>query len=472
MKLPTIIFASVLLVEGYMPEHSMETQASYETFVCPPTSSIRPCQCTTVPDIPTIHCAKIRSLKTIQVALRAWFHDDPIPYLKIVEARFEGLPSRAFVSLNITRLQIKDSNLRWIAPDAFSGMKSLLMLTLHNVTLLSFPPESLSRLSSLISLRLPENELYELAYRDLRGAGKLKYLSLAANKLTHVERGSFPIILVTLSLANNYLSTLNKSIRRLVNLEWLFLNDNRLRTLEGELDGLHNLRKLNLARNSLCRLGSSFHHLDNVQEIYLQYNSIHELGTSLQNLSQVRNLNLSMNRLANLSYSDFVGLNSLESLDLSGNLITAINGAFHSLSNLRRLDLTQNRLLSFCFMEIKPLTKLSILDISENRLHYLISDSSVATLPVERVFMARNNLTTLSNFLSHFTTLEAVDISFNQFRILKTTDFTMSSRIDYISVTGNPLECDAEQMLVYHTLENMNIEVDGVPKCRNDPPRL
>ncbi|GFQ63860.1 uncharacterized protein TNCT_15501 [Trichonephila clavata] len=436
MKLPTFIFASVLLVEGYMPEHSMETQASFENFVCPPISSIKPCECSTVPDIPTIHCARIRRLKTVQRALRTWFHNDPIPYLKIVEARFEGLPSRAFVSLNVTRLQIKDSNLRWIAVDAFSGMKSLLMLTLHNVTLFSFPPESLSRLSSLISLRLPENELYQLAYRDLRGAGKLKYLSLAANRLTHVERGSFPIILVTLSLANNYLSTLNKSVRRLVNLEWLFLNDNRLRTLEGELDGLHNLRKLNLARNSICQLGRSFNRLYNVQEIYLQYNNIHELGTSFQNLSQLRNLNLSMNRLVNLTYSDFEGLDSLESLDLSGNMITSINGAFHSLSNLRSLDLTQNRLFSFCFMQINSLRKLSILDISENGLHHLMSDSFVTTLPVERIFIAKNNLTTLNNFLSHFTSLEAVDISFNQFRILKTTDFTMSSRIDYISVTG------------------------------------
>ncbi|GIX87810.1 uncharacterized protein CDAR_82821 [Caerostris darwini] len=467
------IFASILLVESYMPEHSMETQTSFDNFTCPPVSTLKPCLCTTVPDIPTIQCGKIRSLKTVQRVLRMWFRNDPIPYLKIFEARFEGLPSRAFVTLNVTRLQIKDSNMRWIAADAFSGMDSLLMLTLHNVTLFTFPPESLNQLSSLISLRLPENELFKLAHRDLRGAGKLKYLSLAGNKLTHVERGSFPIILVTLSLANNWLRDLSNSIRHLVNLEWLFLNDNRLLRLEGELDGLHNLRKLNLAKNSLRRLGRSFRDLTNVQELYLQYNSIHELGTSLHNLRQVRNLNLSMNRLVILKYSNFEGLNSLENLDLSGNRITQINGAFHSLSNLRSLDLAHNRLRNLSLIEICSLTKLSILDVSDNRLHHLrIGAVEVDSLPIERIFLARNNLTNLGRFLKPFTLLEVVDISFNKIRILKANYFTMSSRIDYISVTGNPLTCDEEQMDVYHTLENLNIEVDGEPKCNIEPRRL
>ncbi|CAL1299286.1 unnamed protein product [Larinioides sclopetarius] len=472
MKLLMFIFACVFVVEGYLPEHSMEKQNSFENFVCPPVSALRPCQCTTVPDIPTIHCENIRSLKTIKRALRSWFRNDPIPYLRIVEARLEGLPSRAFVTLNVTRLHIKDSNLRWIATDAFSGLESLLMLTLHNVTLLTFPPESLSQLSSLISLRLPENELLQLAHRDLRGAGKLKYLSLAGNKLTHVERGSFPIILVTLSLSNNWLRTLNKSIRNLVNLEWLFLNNNRLLNLEGELDGLRNLRKLNLAKNSLRHIGRSFRDLINLQELYLQFNSIHQLGTSLHNLSQVRNLNLSMNRLVILNYSDFEGLESLETLDLSGNRINALNGAFHSLINLRRLDLTHNRLRNLFFTEISHLTNLSILDVSDNRLHRLKSGIPTATLPIERIFLARNNLTTLGRFIRHFTVLEVVDISFNQIRILKAIDFSVSSRIDYISVTGNPLICDAEQMFVHHTLENRNIEIDGLPKCNIQPPRL
>lgn len=217
------------------------------------------------------------------------------------------------------------------------------------------------------------------------------------------------------------------------------MNDNRLLRLEGELDGLHSLKQLNLAKNSVRNLGRSFRDLKNVQELYLQYNAIHELGTSLHNLSQVRNLNLSMNRLVILSYADFDGLTLLEGLDLSGNRITAVNGAFHPLSNLRRLDLSRNRLRYFSFDEISLLTKLTILDLSDNRLHRFSPEPVVSTLPVERIFLARNKLSSLGRFLRHFTRLEAVDLSFNHLRILKNEDFTMSSRIDYVSVTGKSL---------------------------------
>ncbi|KAG8184571.1 hypothetical protein JTE90_007687 [Oedothorax gibbosus] len=466
MKLQILFFASFVLVEGHMPEHYLETRVTaYDNFVCPPDLVLRPCQCTTVPDIPTVHCGGIRSLKTVHINLRAWFQDDPIPYLKFVDAQFEGLPSRAFVSVNVTRLQIRDSNLKWIAPDAFAGMRSLLLLTLHNVALFNLPYESLSQLPSLVSLRLPGNKLHRVSHSDLGEAFKLKYLSLAGNKLTHVDRGSFPIILVTLSLSNNCIRSLNKSIRYLVNLEWLFLNDNRLLRLEGELDGLHSLKQLNLAKNSIGSLGRSFRDLKQVQELYLQYNAIHELGTSLHNLSQLRNLNLSMNRLGILSYTDFDGLTSLEGLDLSGNRLTEINGAFNSLTNLRRLDLSKNRLRHFSFDEISPLTKLTILDLCDNRLHRFSPLPAMSTLPVERVFLARNKLSSLGQFLRHFTVLEAVDISFNHLRILKAEDFTMSPRIDYVSVAGNPLLCDEEQMLVYHELDTANIEVDGRPTC-------
>ncbi|XP_015928705.2 leucine-rich repeats and immunoglobulin-like domains protein 1 [Parasteatoda tepidariorum] len=462
------ILASIILVKGQMVQLSVEAQASYVNFTCPSKRAIRPCQCTVVPDIPTVQCGGVRSLKTIRAALKGWLRNDPIPYLQIVDARFVGLPSRAFVSVNVSRLEIRDSNLRWVASDAFNGLHSLMILILHNVKLMTFPSESLSHLSSLVSLQLPRNRLSSISYHHLRSANKLKLLSLAENRLTFVERDSFPTTLVSLTLSKNYLRSLNKSVRNLPRLESLSIDDNRLIDVEGELDGLYSLKYLNLARNMIRNLGVSLRQLRNLEFLDLQYNSLHEIGTSLKHLSNLKSLNLSKNRLVHLNAIDFNKLSKLKHLDLAGNSIVFISEAFHPLLSLETLDLSQNLMRNFTFDDVRLLSKLKVLDLNDNRLEYLISGYSSNILQTERLFFARNKIISLGEFLRHFVCLESIDLSFNQLRILKTLDYTVSNNMEYISVSGNPLICDEEQMSVYHELRNRNIEVDGQPQCNID----
>lgn len=440
MKLQMLILASLALVDCQLdPEFSVGRLTTDLEFVCPLNRDITPCQCTVVHEIPTVQCNRIRSLKAMRTALFAKFQVKPIPYLKILNARFVGLPSRAFANISMTRLQIEDSRLRYLVADAFAGLDRLLVLILKNVKLVVFPSVSFSELTSLIALSLPENRFFKLEYDDLSTTSRLKYLSLANNKIYNLTRGAFPISLVTLALSNNHLISLNRAIKDLVNLEWLFLNDNFLIDVNGELDQLYSLNHLKLGRNKLSILNRAFRHLSNLHILELQYNEIRELGDSLKNLTQLRTLNLSMNLLIHLNYTDFEGLISLKYLYLSDNRLTAFNGALLHLRSLVSLDLSRNNFGNFSFSEISTLSNLKVLDLNENQITDTVSDSPSIRLRAIRLLLSKNRVSSLSDIMIHFPYLEDIDVSFNKLYILKESDFRISNSIEYINVQGKEI---------------------------------
>lgn len=434
-----LIFASLALVDCQLgPEHSVGKLTTDSNFVCPPNREIKPCQCTVIYEIPTVQCNRIWRLKVVKNALTAKFQVRPIPYLKILNARFVGLPSRAFININMTRLHIVDAHLKYVAADAFAGLEKLLVLILQNARLLTIPSESLSTLSSLVTLSMPGNRFFSLEYYDLSTTRRLKYLSLAYNKLLSLDHGALPISLVTLALSNNYLTQLKRSIKDLSNLEWLFLNDNSLIEIEGEFDKLYSLRHLKLGRNRITKLGVAFRNLYSLQILELQYNSICELGDSMKHLSQLKTLNLSMNLLIQLHYSEFEGLTSLEYLYLSGNKLKTSNGALAQLPSLISLDLSRNYFRTFDFHELSSLSELKVVDMNENLIANPLSGTPSTKIYAIRLLLSKNRLHNLSDFMVYFPYLEDVDVSANYLTFLRVNDFTFSTSIEYINVQGKP----------------------------------
>ncbi|XP_035211289.1 leucine-rich repeat and death domain-containing protein 1-like [Stegodyphus dumicola] len=472
MRLQMLILAFFVLVEGYLQKRSLCKMPRNDDFACPPATAIKPCKCTRVPIIPTIQCDGASNLKTIHSALKEWFQCFPIPYLKLRNAHFTRLPSRAFSSIKVNRLELKDSNFRYISSAAFQGMDSLTVLRLHNVNLLTFPSESLNHLPSLMTLSIKTNNLRRILYSDLSGVQQLKHLCLSDNNLRHIGRGSFPVSLVTLFLSKNSLITLNQSVRNLFSLEWLFLDHNFLLSIKGELKELFKLKHLNLANNRISDLGSSLHNLHNLEVLDLQHNDIHELGTSLWNLRQLKELNLRCNHVLQLNDDSFTHLTSLTNLDLSNNKLLFLNEGLRPLFSLKAVDLSRNKILDFSFHEISSLSNLTVINLNDNGLKYLNSSSSLLTLPSTTLFLAKNRLSRFNGFLKHFPRLEELDISSNRFHVLTISQITIAPRIYYINVKGNPLICDAEQMDMYLELQNLDIEVDGRPICNTEPYRM
>ncbi|XP_014815867.1 PREDICTED: toll-like receptor 7 [Calidris pugnax] len=99
---------------------------------------------------------------------------------------FQGMPP-GLKTLNLTNNQMKSFN--W---GKLQYLKKLVTLDLSN-NLLSTVPRELSNCSSTLQeLMLRNNRIQRLTKHFLRGAFKLKYLDLSANKIEIIKKSSFP----------------------------------------------------------------------------------------------------------------------------------------------------------------------------------------------------------------------------------------------------------------------------------------
>ncbi|KAK1346163.1 hypothetical protein QTO34_000016 [Cnephaeus nilssonii] len=148
-------------------------------------------------------------------------------------------------------------------------------------------PGALRGLANLTHARLERGRIEAVAASSLLGLGRLRALSLQANRVGTVHAGAF---------------------RDCGALEHLLLNDNRLAELPaGAFRGLGRLRTLNLGGNALGRVARAwFADLAELELLYLDRNGIAfvEEG-AFQNLSGLLALHLNGNRLTALAWAAF-----------------------------------------------------------------------------------------------------------------------------------------------------------------------
>jgi protein phosphatase 1 regulatory subunit 7 len=198
-----------------------------------------------------------------------------------------------------------------------------------------------------------------------------------------------------------------KGLRKLCNLEHLFLQRNNIREIEGldhldhlrtlnlsqnqvdrikNLDSLSNLRELNLSSNKIKKI----QHLNklNLQKLLIEKNSITEIE-NIDNLVNLEHLNLSYNnisRLKNLSC-----LTKLKSLYLSFNCIEKISG-LENLQNLTILYLNGNRILKI--RGLSQLLSLKVLNLSNNLINEIVGLEMLENLI--KLELSSNEITSLS----------------------------------------------------------------------------
>ena len=204
-------------------------------------------------------------------------------------------------------------------------------------------------LTSLIALRLDNNNLTTLPDGVFAGLTALRTLRLEDNRLTTLPAGVFDGLtaLRTLRLEDNFLATLPDGVfAGLTALRMLTLQRNRLTTLPaGVFDGLTALTTLGLYENSLTTLPAGvFDGLTALETLYLYDNSLTTLPAGVfDGLTALTTLALSDNSLTRLRAGVFDGLTALETLILSDNSLTWLPaGVFAELTALTGLSLTGN----------------------------------------------------------------------------------------------------------------------------------
>ncbi|KAK4261976.1 hypothetical protein QN277_027599 [Acacia crassicarpa] len=253
-------------------------------------------------------------------------------------------------------------------------------------------PDSLGKLSYLISLDLSDNRIVALP-STIGGLSSLTRLDLHSNRITELPDSMGDLLsLLYLDVRGNQLSSLPASFGRLIRLQELDLSSNQLSALPDSISSLINLKKLNVETNDLEELPHSIGQCPSLTELRVDYNRLKALPEAVGKIQ------------------------SLEILSVRYNNIKQLPTTMSSLTNLKELDVSFNELESvpesLCFA-----TSLVKINIGNNFADLRSIPRSIGNLEM----------------------LEELDISNNQIRVLPDS-FKMLTKLRVLRVEENPLE--------------------------------
>lgn len=252
-------------------------------------------------------------------------------------------------------------------------------------------PDSIGKLSSLVTLDLSENRIVAIP-STIGGLSSLTKLDLHSNRITEIPDSVGNLLsLVHLYLRGNSLTTLPASVSRLIRLEELDVSSNLITVLPDSIGSLVSLKVLNVETNDIEEIPYSIGNCSSLRELHadynklkalpealgkiesleilsVRYNNIKQLPTTMSTLINLKELNVSFNELESIpeslcfatslvkmnignNFADMrhlprsIGnLELLEEMDISNNQIRVLPDSFRMLTNLRVLRVEENPL--------------------------------------------------------------------------------------------------------------------------------
>lgn len=328
----------------------------------------------------------------------------------VKKARPTMYVNRIGADLNMSRGSLLNSEMK---PDATSGegneklslikLASLIESSSKNGTRdlilqnklmdqIDWLPDSIGKLSGLITLDLSENRIVALPIM-IGALSSLTKLDLHSNLIAEFPDSIGDLSsLLYLDLRGNQLTTLPPTFGKLACLVELDLSSNRLSSLPDAIGNLPSLKKLNLETNDIEELPYTIGHCVSLVELRADYNRLKGLPEAVGRLE------------------------SLEILSIRYNNIKGLPTTMASLSKLKELDVSFNEL------ELIP--------------EGLCLATSLIKLNVGNNF---SDLQSLPRSIGNLEMLQELNISNNQIRVLPES-FGMLSRLRVLHVEENPLE--------------------------------
>ncbi|XP_077210972.1 plant intracellular Ras-group-related LRR protein 4-like [Tasmannia lanceolata] len=253
-------------------------------------------------------------------------------------------------------------------------------------------PDSIGKLSGLITLDLSENRIFALP-NTMGGLSSLTKLDLHSNRLAELPDSIGDLMgLLYLDLRGNQLTSLPTTFGKLSCLAELDLSSNRLSSLPDIIGNLVSLKKLNIETNDIEEIPHTIGHCSCLSELRADYNRLKALPEAVGRLE------------------------FLEILSVRYNNIKALPTTMASMSNLKELDVSFNELES-------------------------MPESLCLATTLVKMNLGNNfaDLQSLPRSIGNLEMLEELDISNNQIRVLPDS-FRLLSKLRVLRAQENPLE--------------------------------
>ncbi|CAI8588444.1 unnamed protein product [Vicia faba] len=256
----------------------------------------------------------------------------------------------------------------WL-PDSIGKLSSLVTLDLSENRIVAIP-STIGGLSSLTKLDLHSNRIAEIP-DSVGNLLSLVYLNLRGNQLTTLPVSLSKLIrLEELDLSSNLISVLPDTIGSLVNLKVLNVETNDIEEIPHTIGNCSSLRELQADYNRLKALPEAVGKIESLEILSVRYNNVKQLPTTMSSLINLKELNVSFNELESVPES-LCFATSLVKMNIGNNFadMRYLPRSIGNLEMLEELDISNNqiRVLPDSF---KMLTKLRILRIEENPLEF------------------------------------------------------------------------------------------------------
>ncbi|KAL8251543.1 hypothetical protein R6Q59_035236 [Mikania micrantha] len=268
----------------------------------------------------------------------------------------------------------KDLNLRnvlmdqieWL-PDSIGKLSTLITLDLSENRIVALP-SSIGNISSLTKLDLHSNKIIELP-ESIGDLLKLVHLDLRGNQLTSLPATFGKLFcLEELDLSSNNLSMVPESICSLTRLQKLNIETNNIEELPYMIGQCSSLKELIADYNKLKALPEAIGKIESLERLCVRYNNIGRLPTTMSSLANLKELDVSFNELESVPES-LCFATTLTKINISNNFadLTSLPRSIGNLENLEELDMSNNQIRflpdSFCM-----LSKLHVLKAEGNPL--------------------------------------------------------------------------------------------------------
>ncbi|BBN06372.1 hypothetical protein MPTK1_3g20550 [Marchantia polymorpha subsp. ruderalis] len=406
-----------------------------------------------------------------------------------LRVRAGDLPAST-AAFEITHLQLPGVGLSALPP-WISALSKLQVLDLSRNNLVSVPIE-IGQLGELKELFLQFNQILMIPF-SISNLTKLRTISLFGNNMQAIA-SSFNDMphLKTLDLGENQIVTITRSFNDLPSLRSLYFdatNSGQIHAISSSFNHLPTLQSVDLSENDLHVVHYAFNNMSGLKDLYLDRNRLSanaDFSSSFRFLPSLQLLNLSDNgldavpecvceftsllrldlssneissiptclgRLSSLTHLDFshnmitdeyIGpslgdVSRLEVLKLAGNKIKNVPAFVGDFFCLRTLVLSQNMIQDVFVDPVEAPPNLESLDLSGNLLQ-AIPDGLRFLQRLATLKMSNNRIRDVSNVLDNVTTLQLVDLSFNNLSGWLRDDIKWLSRLESLNLAHNQLK--------------------------------